>query len=278
MTMKQLAYLVLLLIGCSATTWVARGGDAKGIGAKDKAPDYRRWNSNWLLTCDYEKSVAAVAVTVGRPRSSTPHIIAKFLEGEGDCTIGSGDKWRIPFLRADVTGSHLKGTIYFCTTDKKLADAKNLTAVFACDFEGDFDSASDTINGHAKSEHYTSPDGNPANYARDPAKDPTIDVTLRLVGGRGAQPVAPPNTNITPTPDPRDGINNPLINGLNGLFNGERAKNPSAPAQRPPDTNPTPTPDTFPLAGIQDTLNNFYDNFIKPEGPKNPSTPPPQNR
>jgi hypothetical protein len=275
MMMNKLAYFVLLLFVCSATTRVAWGG-----GAKDKAPDYSRWNKNWLLSCTYE-SATSVAVTVGRPRSSTPHIIAMFLEGEGDCAIGSGDKWRIPFLRADVTGSHLKGTIYFCTTDEELAKAKNLTAVFACDFEGDFDSATDTINGHAKSEYYTSPDGKPVNYARDSAKDPTISVTLRLVGGKGAQPVAPPDTTFpTPTPDWRDGINKPLIKGLNGVFDGERAKNLSAPAQRPHDTNPTPTPDINPLLGINDTLNNTLNslNWLINGEPKNPSTLPPQQR
>lgn len=274
--MNKAAYFVLLLFGFFATAPMGHAA-----GATDERLDYRKWNGNWLLSCTYEKSVTTVAVTVGRPTSSTAHMIAMFLEGEGDCTVGSGDKWRIPFLRADVTGSHLKGKIYFCTTDKALANAKNLTAVFACDFEGDFHRETDTITGQAKSEWYSSPDGNPVNYARDSAKDPIIEVKLRLVGGQGAQPAAPPDTNITPTPDPRDGVNKALIDWLNGLVDGERAKNPyTHPPQRsaPPDANPTPTPDTNPLLGINDTLNNVLNNldWLIYGEPKNSSTPPPQ--
>ncbi len=119
---------------------------------------------------------------------------------DGVCTCGIDQpQSRRPFLRAYVTGSHLKGKIWFCTTNKELADAKKLTAVFECDFEGDFDPGNDTITGSAKSEWYSrSRDSKPENYARDPTQDPVINVVLRLKNGNGVHPQAPPDTRIPP--------------------------------------------------------------------------------
>jgi hypothetical protein len=254
--MKKLAYLVLLLIGCYVTTWVARGGDAKGSGvkgggAKDKAPNYSRWNGIWFLSkCRYETAVAVAVTMTGvntnKALTGGPLLMATFITGssnlntgpeqqrkqdiveaevsranidegagmghgheDGVCTCGIDQpKSRLPFLRAYVTGSHLKGKIWFCTTNKVLADAKKLTAVFECDFEGDFDPDTDTITGSARSEFYRSPDGKPENYARVPAEDPMITLVLTLKKGKGVDPHPKlPDTNPDPTPTPNT---NPL--------------------------------------------------------------------
>ena len=287
-SIKKAAWFVLLFIACSATTEVALGGDPKGkTPAKGKAPNYARWNGVWLLNCKYEDKITSVIATV--ERSNT--ISFAFRTGDGQCTVGSdAPKSRDPFLKASISSGlglstyndkpHLYtgttviiGKIHFCTDDKTLADAKNLSAVFECGFEGEFDDATDTITGHAKGEYWSWPEGHPEQAARKPEKDPVIEVTLRLKRGKGAQPQAPPDTSLpTPTPDWRGPINNPMINGINGVVAGERNKN------RPSDANSTPTPDTFPLLGIQDTVDNIAKDlsWLFNGAPKNPSTPPSQ--
>ncbi len=282
----MLAFPALLLLCCAVSQLIAQGGGVKGGGAKGKAPvyDYSKWNGIWLLKCDYEPNNLGVLVAVARPRSSSPHIVAQFPEGEGDCTIGTGDKWRIPFLRADVTGLHLKGTIYFCTTDKALADANNLTAVFERDFEGDFDPNNDTISGGAKSEMYISPASNSSvsstQYTRDAPKDHVVKVTLTLKDGKGVDkhPKLPDNRIPTPTPSFGAHLNDTLIGGMNRTVDGERAKNRNTHPQTPPETNPTPSPDTNPLLGINDTVDNVMkdlNGLINGE-PKSPSATPTQ--
>lgn len=288
MAMKKVAISVLLLIAYSVTTWVARGGDPKGARAKRVVPDYdySKWNGPWLLECRYESATSVDVVMTG-PRTKTPGMVALFHSGDGDCTVGSGDKERGALLWAKVDGSVtnnadgklvgilLHGKISFCTTDEALATAKNLTAKFECDFDGTFDPETDTITGGAKSEWYTSPDGKPENYARNSAKDPVIDVILRLKNGKGVHPQAPPDKNPTPTSDPRDRINRSLIDGLNKLIDGERSK-----SSGPPNVTPTPTPDTNPLLGINETLNNVLNNldWLINGDPKSSPTPPVQNR
>ena len=224
MKIIRAADFVLLLFGCCATIWVARGGDAK----KNTTPDYRKWNGAWLLDCEYEPGNLGVKVTVTNARSATPTFTAEFWNAQGQCTIGSDQpQFRIPFLKADVTGLHLHhGKIYFCTTAKALADAKNLTAVFDSDFEGDFDPATDTIHGHAKSEYWWSPDDKPEHNVRKPSGDRSIDVTLVLKAGQGVGPRIPPDKDPTPTPDPSAALNNTAIKYVNKFFEGERAKNP----------------------------------------------------
>lgn len=167
------------------------------------------------------------------------------------------------------------GTIYFCTTNKELADAKQLSAVFACHFKGVFDPATDEITGSAKSEFYTTPDGKPENYARDSAKDPTIDLTLCRAGGKCGQPVAPPNTAFpTPTPDWRKPLNDSVKNTVQGVIDRDNAKNPPQGSAAP---NTSPAPDTNPLLGINDTLDYLMKSLIwLVDGePKNSSSPPP---
>ncbi len=173
MRTSKATYFALLLLSCSVAPLLAQGGGAKGSPAKDKPPDYGRWNNTWILTCRYE-SAASVAVTMTGLRTKTPLMTAKFITGseekrqggldmetvfgiphrhqDGECTIGSGAKFRDVFLWAKVTGSQLKGKIYFCTTDRKLAEANNLTAQFECDFDGTFNPETDKITGSAKSE------------------------------------------------------------------------------------------------------------------------------
>ena len=227
-------------------------------------------------------------------RSNT--ISFAFRAGDGQCTVGSdAPKSRDPFLKASIlsglglstyndkphlyTGTTIIiGKIHFCTDDKSLADAKKLSAVFECGFEGDFDDATDTITGHAKGEYWSWPEGHPEQAARKPEKDPVIEVTLRLKGGKGAHPQAPPDTSLpTPTPDWRKDINNPLINGLSGVVAGERNKNQSGNSALP-GANPTSTPDGNPFLGVQDTLDTIMSNLYwllsgAPATPPAPSSP-----
>ena len=272
MAMKKAACLVLLLIACTATTRVARGGDAKHKApAKDPSIG---WDSIWYLQCKVETSTSVPAFRL-KGGGSIRMVVFHFWYGEGQCTTGSdAPQSRKTFLTADVSDSgYVHGMIHFCTTDKVLAAGMKLPAVFDCIFDGKFDPKTDTIDGDATGEYWHYPVGHPELAARDSSQDPTIHVTLKLKGGKGDHPQAPPDTSLpTPTPDWRGAINNPIISGIKGVVAGERNKNQSGNSGLP-GANPTSTPDGNPFLGVRDTLDVIMSNlYWVPSGA--PATPP----
>lgn len=253
---RKLAFAALLLLSCSPLFAQGGGGKSRDAMRKansdaiHKATDYRRWNGPWLLNCVYEHEAAVTVVMTG-PETETPGMVAVFLDGDGDCQFGTGDKERGAFLWAKVDGVvrnnddgkiigiTLHGKVSFCTTDKDLAAANNLTAVFECDFEGTFDPDTDIITGHAKSEKYYSPASKSSSkqYTRTPAEDPVISVILTLKDGNGVDkhsklPDTNPNPTPTPTPDPRAAINKALQDWWDDLVNWDVARYKKNPQNR----------------------------------------------